>query len=217
MKIGVLGTGMVGRTIATKLVELGHEVRMGSRTAGNEAATAWSAGLGEAASEGTFAQAAQFGEIAFNCTNGQGALQAVGSASEALAGKLLIDVCNPLEFPDGSPSLFVGITDSIGEQIQRALPQSRVVKALNTMNADVMVEPSLVPGEHVVFLCGDDTDAKAETTELLATFGWPEGRVVDCGNITGARATEAYLLIWLRMMAWTGDGHFNVAIQRHGG
>jgi len=214
MRIGVLGTGTVGRTIATKLVELGHEVRMGSRAAGNEAATAWSAGLGDSASEGTFADAAGFGELAFNCTAGAGALAAVGSASEALEGKLLIDVSNPLEFPGGSPSLFVGITDSLGERIQRALPGTSVVKALNTMNADVMVDPAIVSGDHVVFVCGDDVDAKTRTVALLGELGWPSERVVDCGDITGARATEGYLLIWLRMMSWAGGPHFNIAVRR---
>lgn len=214
MRIGVLGTGTVGRTIATKMIELGHEVRMGSRAVGNEAARAWSAGLGAAASEGTFVDAAWFGELAFNCTAGAGALEAVGSASQALEAKLLIDVSNPLEFPGGSPSLFVGITDSLGERIQRALPATSVVKALNTMNADVMVDPGIVPGDHVAFVCGDDADAKARTVALLGEIGWPAQRVVDCGDITGARATEGYLLIWLRMMAWAGEPHFNIAVQR---
>lgn len=162
MRIGVLGTGTVGRTIATKMIELGHEVRMGSRAVGNEAERAWSAGLGAAASEGTF----------------------------------------------------VGITDSMGERIQRALPATSVVKVLNTMNADVMVDPGIVPGDHVAFVCGDDADAKARTVALLGEIGWPAQRVVDCGDITGPRATEGYLLIWLRMMAWAGGSHFNIAVQR---
>ena len=160
MRIGVLGTGVVGRTIATKLVEVGHEVRMGSRTRGNEAAIAWSTEAGEASSEGTFADAAEFGELSFNCTAGAGALDAVGSASSALEGKLLVDVSNPLAFPGGAPTLFVGISDSLAEQIQRALPGTAVVKALNTVNAEVMVAPELVPGDHVVFVCGDEAEAK---------------------------------------------------------
>jgi len=206
MRIGVLGTGTVGRTIATKLVELGHEVRMGSRVADSEAATAWSAALGGAASHGTFADAARFGELAFNCTAGVGAVEATGSASDALDGKLLIDVSNPLDFSGGTPSLFVGTTDSLGEQLQRALPGTLVVKALNTMNAEVMVD-------HVVFVCGDDADAKARTVALLAELGWPPDRVVDCGDISGARATEGYLLIWLRMMRWVGGPRFNIAVR----
>jgi 8-hydroxy-5-deazaflavin:NADPH oxidoreductase len=214
MRIGVFGTGAVGRTIATKLVEIGHEVCMGSRTADNEAGTAWSAAHGDTASQGTFLDAAHVGEVVFNCTNGGGALAAVNSAAEALKDKLLIDVCNPLEFPDGSPSLFVGISDSLGEQIQRALPDTMVVKALNTMNADVMVDPALVPGDHVVFVCGNDEGAKARTVELLTEFGWSRERAVDCGDISGARATEAYLLLWLRMMGAVGGWHFNVALLR---
>ena len=216
MRIGVLGTGAVGQTIATKLVEIGHEVRMGSRSTSSEAASAWSAGLGEAASAGTFADAAHFGELAFNCTAGAGALQAVGAAADALEGKLLIDVSNPLEFGGDPPSLFVAITDSLGEQIQRALPATSVVKALNTMNADVMVDPAIVPGEHVAFVCGDDPDAKAKTAALLNAFGWPTERVIDCGDITGARATESYLLLWLRMMSSVGGAHFNIAVHRGG-
>jgi len=213
MRIGVLGTGAVGRTIATKLVALGHEVRMGSRVADSEAATAWSAGLGAAASHGTFADAAKFGELAFNCTAGAGAVEATGSASAALDGKLLIDVSNPLDFSGGTPSLFVGTTDSLGEQLQRALPGTLVVKALNTMNAEVMVDPAIVPGDHVAFVCGDDADAKARTVALLAELGWPPDRVVDCGDISGARATEGYLLIWLRMMRWVGGPRFNIAVR----
>lgn len=214
MRIGVLGTGMVGRTIATKLVEVGHEVMMGSRSEGNEAAAGWSTEAGEATSAGTFAEAAEFGELAFNCTAGVGALDAVGSAAGELRGKLLIDVSNPLEFPDGSPTLFVGISDSLGEQIQRALPDTSVVKSLNTMNADVMVAPELVPGEHAAFVCGDDDEAKARVVALLGEFGWPPDRVVDAGDITGARATEAYLLIWLKTMGWVGSPHFNIVVSR---
>jgi 8-hydroxy-5-deazaflavin:NADPH oxidoreductase len=214
MRIGVLGTGTVGRTIATKLVELGHDVRMGSRTAGNEAATEWCATLGERASEGTFADAAGFGELVLNCTNGNGAIPAVTSASAELAGKLLVDVCNPLDFSGGGPSLSVGITDSIGEQVQRALPDTAVVKALNTVNCDVMVTPGLVPGEHQVFVCGNDADAKARTTELLGWFGWPAERVIDVGDITGARATEGYLLLWLRLTGWADGARFNIEVHR---
>ncbi len=122
MKIGVLGTGMVGRAIATALVGAGYEVMMGSRSAGNEAAVAWSSEAGDAGSKGTFADAAAFGELAFNCTAGAGAREAVGSASAELEGKVLIDVSNPLEFPGGSPTLFVGIADSLGEQGVRLHP-----------------------------------------------------------------------------------------------
>jgi len=127
---------------------------------------------------------------------------------------VLIDVSNPLEFPGGSPTLFVGITDSLGEQIQRALPGTAVVKALNTMNADVMVDPDSVPGDHVVFVAGNDSGAKGRATGILSDLGWPADRVIDAGDMTGARATEGYLLIWLKMMGWVGGSRFNIAIER---
>ncbi|MDQ6805760.1 MAG: hypothetical protein M3065_12510 [Actinomycetota bacterium] len=112
----------------------------------------------------------------------------------------MIDVCNPLDFSGGAPSLFVAITDSLGEQLQHSLPRTSVVKALNTMNADVMVNPASIPGDHVAFVCGNDAAAKATTVSLLGELGWPSERVVDCGDITGACATESYLLLWLRIM-----------------
>jgi 8-hydroxy-5-deazaflavin:NADPH oxidoreductase len=140
MKLAVLGTGIVGATIASKLVALGHEVRMGSRTTGNERAVAWAEEAGAGASEGTFADAATFGEVVFNCTAGTASLEALSAAGEEnLAGKVLVDVANPLDFSQGMPpTLAVCNTDSLGEQIQRAFPDARVVKTLNTVNAEVM-------------------------------------------------------------------------------
>lgn len=216
MKIGVLGTGTVGRTIATKLVALGHGVTMGSRTADNEQAAEWVAEAGDRAAQGTFADAAAFGEIVFNCTAGVASLEALGSVStDDLAGKILVDVANPLDFSQGMPpTLAVSNTDSLAEQIQRALPDARVVKALNTVNAMVMVDPGRVPGEHDVFLCGNDADAKAQVTELLESFGWPSERIVDLGDITGARAMEMYLPLWLRLFGTFGTGDVNVLVVR---
>ena len=143
MRIGVFGTGIVGRTLGGKLVELGHEVRMGSRTADNERAAEWAAQAGPMASHGTFADAAGFAELAINATNGDGAVPAVESARQKLAGKLLIDVSNPLDFSHGfPPRLSVCNDDSLGERVHRALPDTRVVKALNTVNCVVMVDPA---------------------------------------------------------------------------
>jgi predicted dinucleotide-binding enzyme len=215
VRYGVLGTGMVGQTIGSKLVAIGHEVRMGSRAAGNEKAVAWAAGAGDAASEGSFADAASFGEVVFNCTAGAGSLEALESAgSESLREKVLIDVSNPLDFSQGMPpSLFVCNTDSLGEQIQRALPETLVVKALNTMNCEVMVNPQMLEGDHVVFVCGDQEAAKVQVTALLAELGWPSERVIDLGDISAARGTEMYLPLWLRMMGVQGTGHFNIGLQ----
>lgn len=216
MRIGVLGTGMVGKTIGTKLVDLGHEVRMGSRTAGNERATEWVADVGEGASEGDFSAAAEHGELVFNCTAGAASLDALAAAGERnLAGKALVDVANPLDFSQGMPpSLAIANTDSLGERIQASFPAARVVKALNTMNCEVMVDPARVPGDHAVFVCGDDAGAKGEVTELLGAFGWPAGRVIDLGDITAARGAEMYLPLWLRIMGALGTPHFNIAVQR---
>lgn len=216
MRIGVLGTGMVGKAIGTRLVDLGHEVRMGSRTAGSERATEWIADVGEGASEGDFAAAAEHGELVFNCTAGTASLDALTAAGERnLAGKVLVDVANPLESSgEGLPTLAIANTDSLGERIQAAFAGARVVKALNTVNSAVMVDPARVPGDHAVFVCGNHDEAKAEVIELLGDFGWPRERVIDLGDISAARGTEMYLALWLRMMAALGTPQFNIAIQR---
>ncbi len=161
MKVGVLGTGVVGSTIGGRLVSLGHEVMMGSRSADNADAANWAQKAGERAHHGTFSDAARFGELLFNCTAGAASLHAIGSVDEAdLAGKVLVDVANPLDFSQGfPPSLTVSNADSLGEQIQRAFPAARVVKTLNTVNCRVMVEPGRVPGDHDVFVCGEDDGA----------------------------------------------------------
>jgi len=202
MKIGVLGTGMVGQAIATKLVERGHDVTMGSRTKTNEKAAAWARGKGPKAHVGTFQDAAKAGETVFNCTLGAASLEALKAAGAAnLEGKLLVDVSNPLDFSRGMPpSLFVANTDSLAEQIQRAFPKAKVVKALNTMSAPIMVDPSLVPGEHHAFLAGNDAAARESAMRLLQTeFGWRPANVLDLGDLSAARGMEAALLLWLRV------------------
>jgi len=213
MKIAVLGTGMVGSTIATKLVELGHEVKMGSRQAGGEKAVAWVKAAGARASEGTFADAAAAGALVFNCTPGMAALGALAAAgAKNLAGKILVDVSNPLDFSKGvPPSLSVCNTDSVGEQIQRALPETKVVKALNTVNASVMVNPALVKGDHDLFVCGNEGAAKAEVAEILkGWFGWKS--VIDLGDITAARAQESFLLLWVRLYGALKTPTFNIRV-----
>jgi predicted dinucleotide-binding enzyme len=156
MRIGLLGTGMVGHALADRLAQLGHQVRMGARDPDNEAADAWATQAGPNASAGDFADAASFGELVINATAGASSLAALDQATAgALAGKVLLDVANPLKQAGGETTLTVVNDDSLGEQIQRAFPDARVVKALNTMNCQVMVRPALVPGEHVVFVCGE--------------------------------------------------------------
>ena len=214
MRFGVFGTGMVGRAIATKLVEVGHEVCMGSRTADNEDATNWAAEAGETATHGTFTDAAVFGEILFNCTGGSVSLAALEAAGEDNIGdKVVVDVSNPLDFSHGMPpSLTVANTDSVGEQLQRRFPSARVVKSLNTMNFAVMVDPSSVPGYHNVFVSGDDMDAKATVTGILGQFGWPEDAVIDLGDIKSARGAEALVLFWIFLRGALGGNQFNLGV-----
>ena len=214
MQIAVLGTGMVGQNLAGKLVALGHEVKMGSRAAGNEKAVAWTQQAGDRASEGSFTDAASFAEIVVNATAGTASMAALEQAgADNLRGKVLLDVANPLDFSHGMPpTLSICNTDSLGEQIQRAFPEAMVVKALNTVNTDVMVNPAIVPGSHTLFVCGDDDAAKAKVNELLQAFGWPEQDIMDLGGIANARGMEMYLPLWLRLFGATGTGHLNVKV-----
>jgi predicted dinucleotide-binding enzyme len=224
MRIGVLGTGVVGRTVAAKLDELGHDVMIGTRGVQaamaaaparqwQEAYSAW-----QEAHPGVrlapFEQAAAHGELVINATSGTGSMEALHAAGAAnLEGKILIDIANPLDFSGGMPpTLTVVNTDSLGEQIQRAFPAVRVVKTLNTMTAAVMVAPDAVGGgDHHVFLSGDDTGAKQEVASMLRDwFGWRH--IVDLGDITTARGTEMYLALWIRTMAALGSPMFNVRV-----
>jgi predicted dinucleotide-binding enzyme len=216
MKIGVLGTGMVGESIGSKLIEEGHEVKMGSRTAGNEKALAFVAKHKNGrASAGTFADAAAFGEIVFNCTRGVESVSILKSVGEKnLDGKILVDISNPLDFSKGMPpTLTVCNTSSLGEQIQEAFPGVKVVKTLNTMNCNLMVTPaSLNGGDHNVFLSGNDAGAKQEVAGILVSFGWKEKNIIDLGDIKTARGTEMYLPLWLCVMGASNTAAFNIKI-----
>ncbi|WP_330330595.1 NAD(P)-binding domain-containing protein [Streptomyces sp. NBC_00536] len=230
MRYAVLGTGIVGRTLAGKLVSLGHDVLIGTRDPGatlavrgpNEygipAYADWQAGHPEVRLA-AFADAAEGADVLVNATGGRVSLQALASVDRAhVDGKVLIDVANPLDFSRGfPPGLDPVDSDSLGEQLQRAHPALRVVKTLNTMQCAVMVDPGRVAGEHHVFLSGDDGDAKKEVRELLHSFGWPEASVLDLGGIETARGTEMLLPIWLRLMGSLGHTDFNFHIQGAGG
>jgi hypothetical protein len=218
MKIAVLGTGNVGDTIGYKLVELGHEVMMGSRTLKNEKALAFVEKCNQKASNGTFADAASFGEIIFNCTKGEVSIDALKLAGNALNGKIIIDIANPLDFSNGMPpSLIPALsnTNSLGEEIQKTFPNSKVVKTLNTMWCGLMVNPNLIGnGEHVNYISGNDADSKIKVISLLNEFGWKNEFILDLGDLTAARATEAVLPIWLRVYGATKNGAFNFKIIR---
>jgi len=226
MKIAVLGTGMVGRTIAGALAGLGHDVVIGTRDPqatlartepdmmGTAPFAEWhaaNAGVDVAA----FADAASGAELIVNATNGAGSLAALAAAGTPnLAGKIIMDIANPLDFSQGMPpSLNPVNTDSLGEEIQRSFPEAKVVKTLNTMTASVMVDPARVAGgDHTVFVSGDDADATAAVTELLKGFGHRD--VIDLGDITSARGAEMILPIWLRIWGALGTGEFNFKIAR---
>jgi 8-hydroxy-5-deazaflavin:NADPH oxidoreductase len=227
MRIGILGTGTVGKALAAKLAEAGHEVVVGTRDPaatlardapdgyGNPPFGAWHEQHPEV-ELGTFADAAGHGELLVNATAGAASLDALGLAGEAnLDGKVMIDIANALDFSRGMPpSLLVANTDSLAERIQRAFPGARVVKALNTMNALLMVDPGqLADGDHTVFVCGDDPEARAAVTQLLTeAFGWRD--VIDLGDLTAARATEMVLPIWLRLMGTLRTPWFNFKVVR---
>jgi 8-hydroxy-5-deazaflavin:NADPH oxidoreductase len=218
MKIAVLGTGMVGNALGTKLVQKRHEVTMGSRDAKNESALKWASSLGDRAHSATFRDAARFGEIVISCTGGMHSMEALETVGvEPLRNKILIDASNPLQQnKDGSMTLGFCNTDSLGEQIQRAFPFTHVVKALNTVNCDIMVEPSRVPGDHNLFVCGNDANAKKEVSKHLNDwFGWKIDNIIDVGDITAARGTEMMMPLWMRLFQGAiGHPHFNWHIVR---
>lgn len=215
MKIAILGTGNVGDTIGSKLIELGHSVTMGSRTANNEKAKDFVAKHNGKASSGTFADAAAFGEIIFNCTAGVGSIEALKLAGEKnINGKVIVDIANPLDFSKGMPpSLSICNTHSLGEEIQKTFPHTKVVKALNTMWCGLMVNPAMINGgDHSTFICGNDAGAKEEVIKILKSFGWAEKNILDLGDITKARGTEMYLPLWLSIYGATNNGAFNIKI-----
>jgi 8-hydroxy-5-deazaflavin:NADPH oxidoreductase len=221
MKIAVIGSGIVGQTIGTKLVALGHEVILGTRDASQldekkgwaGSLNDWLSAVGPGATVQTFAEAAAKGEIIINASNGMASLEALHMAGiENLAGKILIDVANELDFSQGMPPKSLAAdTISLGEKIQAAFPTTKVVKTLNTMNCAVMVNPKQIDnGNHTVFVSGNDDGAKTTVTELLQRFGWTD--IIDLGDISSARGTEMLMPIWLRLFGKLGNVPYNFKI-----
>ncbi|MDP2313964.1 MAG: NAD(P)-binding domain-containing protein [Pseudomonadota bacterium] len=227
MNIAVLGTGIVAQTLASALATRGHAVAIGTRdpaatlartakgSFGQPGMSEWAAAH-PAVRVATFADAAAGAEVVVNATSGSASLAALTAAGAAnLDGKIVLDISNPLDFSKGfPPSLSVANTDSLGEQIQRAFPGARVVKTLNTVSAHLMVDPNqLADGAHDMFVCGDDPGAREQVAGWLqAWFGWTH--IVDLGDITNARGTEAYLLLWTRLYGRLGTATFNVHVVR---
>lgn len=230
MRIAVFGTGVVGRVLAAKLADLGHDVTVGTRDpratldraeadqTGNPPFAQWRSEH-ESVALDTYAGAAAAAELVINATAGAASLAALDAAgADNLQGKVVLDVANVLDFSAGfPPTLTVVNTDSLGEQIQRAFPAARVVKSLNTVNCLVMVEPSRVPGDHQVFVAGEDESAKRTVTDLVQTFGWPRDSIIDLGGIRAARATEMYMPLWLSLMQTLGHPDFNINVVRRSG
>lgn len=212
MRIGVLGSGVVGQTIGSKLIHLGHEVMMGSRDAANPTAITWAKKEGQRASFGTFANAAAFAELIFNCTLGSASVEALKQAgAENLEGKIVIDTANPLDYSSEIWTLTVSNTDSLGEQIQREFPRARVVKSLNTMNCNVMVDPGKLAERTDVFVSGNDTEAKAVVISILRDwFGWKS--VIDLGDIRTSRGVEMFVVLWQSLRNWTSSHRFNIRV-----
>lgn len=225
MNITVLGSGMVGQIVAGKLLDLGHDVIMGTRDpeatlqrtdpnyVTGKSFAQWYADYPqvELMPYGTSAQQA---DLLINATKGEGsipALMAVGKSN--LAGKTLLDISNPLDFSQGMPPfLSICNTDSLAEQIQAAFPELKVVKGLNTMNAMLMVDPAQLPGDHNTFLSGNDAEAKVQVSALLQSLGWKRDNIIDLGDITTARGSEMLLPIWLRLWGALGHANFNFHI-----
>lgn len=230
MRIAVLGTGIVGQTLSSRLTGLGHDVMMGTRDVqeklleegadryGNPPIKDWIA-ANDSVKLVSFADAAEFGEIVINATNGANALNALDLATEEnLAGKIIIDVSNPLDFSKGMPPFLIeelNNTNSLGEEIQKEFPETKVVKTFNTMNCALMVNPKLIGGgNHVNYISGNDGEAKSKVRELIKQFGWKDENVFDLGDITAARAQESVLLIWLRIMGALNSADFNFQIVK---
>jgi 8-hydroxy-5-deazaflavin:NADPH oxidoreductase len=225
MKVGIIGAGSVGQAIAAKLIQNGHDVRLGIRNPSPaelakermmaRPLTAWQKDTGGKVT--TFAEAAAHGELVINATSGGVSIEALKAAGASnLKGKILIDIANPLDFSKGMPPSLLPAYNhgtSLGEEIQKAFPETHVVKTLNTVSNAVMIEPSLVKGDHDLFIAGNSADAKKTVTDFLRNeFKWYS--VIDLGDIVGARATEHLLPIWIRLWGTLGTASFNIKVVK---
>ncbi len=211
MKIGILGTGSVGTTLGSALIALDHEVTLGSRTPDNATAVEWASAEGSNAHHGTFADAAAFGEIVLSCILGTAAVAAVTPLASIVAGKVVVDISNPIDFSKGFPTLNPVGDNSLGEQIQRALPDATVVKTFNTLSAAVMVDPARVRAQ-TLFMSGDAASAKDRVRSFLHEFGWTDDQIIDLGGIQTARATEMMLPLWVVLMQTLGTTDFGIHV-----
>ncbi|MEV0037765.1 NAD(P)-binding domain-containing protein [Streptomyces sp. NPDC050804] len=212
-RIGLLGTGNVAKVLGAKLILLGHEVVLGSRDPENSPVAEWAAGHGAGLTG--LAEAAAGADLVVNTAPGLASLDVLTKAgADNLRGKVIIDVSNGIESRNGVTAVATPDGGSIAEQLQSAFPEARVVKTLNTMAGQVMVDPGRIPGHHTVFLSGDDPAAKAEVTELLKSFGWSDTQILDIGGVVTARATEAALLLFIHLFSTFGSPEFNLSVAK---
>lgn len=217
MRIAVLGSGNVGRAVAVGLNKAGHDVVVGSRNPSRPELEQWATESG--VRPVSPAEAGRHGEVLVNATPGSASAEALaGAGGTDLDGTIVLDVANPLDFSAGfPPSLTVCNTDSLAESLQRDFPRLRVVKALNTINSAVMIDPGQLAEPSALFIAGDDADAKATVVEVLNSLGWDREQIFDLGGLAAARGTEAYVLLWVRLMQSLGTADFNVRIVRAAG
>jgi predicted dinucleotide-binding enzyme len=223
MKIGIIGSAVVAQTLGAKLIEMGHDVVVGTRDPKKLDDKKKMAGslrewLGQVGNKGrvvSFPEAAAHGDLLINATSGEVSVDALKLAEgDKVGSKVLIDVSNALDFSKGMPPRSLASQDNcVAEQIQAAFPNLRVVKSLNTVNAQVMINPrALKGGDHTVFVSGNDKSAKAAVGELLTAFGWTD--ILDLGDLSSARGPEMYMAMWLRLWGATGTGAVNVKVVR---
>ncbi len=223
MKIGIIGSGVVGQTLGTKWLQLGHEVAIGTRDPAKiddkkmmaTSLREWRAQTGERGKIVGFQEAAAFGEVLVNATGGTVSIEALRAAgADKVGGKVLLDIANELDHSRGMPPRSLASDERcLAEKIQAAFPNLKVVKTMNTIGAHVMVNPKGVAGgDHTVFVSGNDAGAKAQVAELLKTMGWTD--VLDLGDISSARGPEMYMSLWLRLWGATRTGNINIKVQR---
>lgn len=214
MKVGILGSGEVARTLGSAFVATGHEVQLGTRHPGRPELAAWKLRAGRKASLGSFADAAAFGSVVVLATHGVSTLDAIRSAGVSrFDGKVVIDATNPLEFsPDGPPRLAIGLTTSNGEEIQKALPKARVVKAFNIIGSAHMFRPNFPGGPPDMYICGNDEPAKRTVEGILHEFGWPT--VIDLGGIDGSRELESLCVLWVKSGLRLGNWNIGFKLLR---
>jgi 8-hydroxy-5-deazaflavin:NADPH oxidoreductase len=215
MRIGIIGSGNVGRTIGDGVLRSGHEVRLGARQPEKPELREWLEGAGEGASLGEIADAAEFGELLVNATDGDGSLDALSAAgAENLSGKTMLDIANAGRSIDGGFELTYVNDDSLAEEIQRQFPDLRVVKGLNTMTRHLMAEPGNLPADHTALICGNDDAAKGEVRSLLEGFGWKPDNILDLGDLSAARALEMLVPLWARLYSALGSELFQIEVVR---